>query len=50
MVDLGAWLLGHYRVAAEPDPDEDVTRLLGTPDVPEALDPRLPADDDDPAP
>ena len=39
MVDLGAWMLGHYRIPAEPDPDDD---LGSAPLPPPALD-----DDDD---
>jgi endogenous inhibitor of DNA gyrase (YacG/DUF329 family) len=42
MVDLGAWLLGHYRVPDEPGPDDD-----SGPPIPKDL--RLPPDDDDPA-
>ena len=41
MVDLGAWMLGHYRIPAEPNPDDD----LGS----EPLPPPVPSDDDDAA-
>jgi hypothetical protein len=46
-VDLGAWLLGHYRVPAVPDPDRDPEGAQAPPDLEEPFPPR---DDDDPAP
>ena len=39
MVDLGAWMLGHYRIPAEPDSDDDAG--------PVPLPPASPDDDDD---
>jgi endogenous inhibitor of DNA gyrase (YacG/DUF329 family) len=40
-VDLGAWLLGHYRVPAVPDPDREPDAATGAPPASD--------DDDDPA-
>jgi endogenous inhibitor of DNA gyrase (YacG/DUF329 family) len=33
-VDLGAWLLGHYRIPAAPDPDADPDAGFVPPDEP----------------
>ena len=46
MVDLGAWLLGHYRVPSVSDPDGEPE---GAPPPHDPSDPRRPPDDDDPA-